>query len=434
MKRIGLILLALIVIAGVATAVFVHHDPQPDLSAALMQRQPDLANGAYVARLGDCVACHSVKGQAPMTGGLAFATPVGTIHSTNITPDKETGIGDYSLKDFIRVMRFGITEDGERLYPAMPYTAYAKASDEDLQDLYAYLMKQPPIHQEAKPSSIAWPMNMRWPLAFWNLTFHDTQKFEPASAQSAEWNRGAYIVQGFGHCGTCHTPRGPFFEEKDVNGKTAAFLSGTTLAGSSPINLRNVAGAGLGGWSTEEIAETLKTGRNALAAVHGPMTEVVEHSSQYFTDADAKAVAVYLKTLLGGDTSTKAFVASDATHKMFVAGQANDVGARIYMDSCAACHRLDGQGYDHAFPRLAGNPSVLAQSPDSLVAIILNGNRLPSTAGAPSPLAMPPFGWRYNDEEVAALTTFIRSAWGNSASSVKASDVAAVRKATLAQE
>jgi len=432
MKRIGYFVLALVLIAVAAIVAVDQYDPQPDLSTALTQRQPDLANGAYVARLGDCVACHSVKGQAPMTGGLAFETPVGTIHSTNITPDKETGIGRYSLKEFIRVMRFGITPDDKRLYPAMPYTAYAKASDEDLQDLFAYLMNEKPVHQALKPSNIIWPMSMRWPLAFWNLFFHDTQRYKPSAAQTAEWNRGAYIVQGFGHCGTCHTPRGPFFEEKDVNGKTAAFLSGTTLAGSSPINLRNLQGSGLGGWSTNEVAETLKTGRNAIAAVHGPMTEVVEHSSQYFTDADAKAVAVYLKSLQPDDGAAIAFTASDATHKMFLAGQANDTGARIYMDSCAACHRLDGQGYNHTFPRLAGNPSVLAQSPESLIAIILNGNRLPSTASAPSALAMPAFGWRYNDEEVAALSTFLRGAWGNKAADVKASDVAAVRKQSAA--
>jgi mono/diheme cytochrome c family protein len=434
MKRAGLILLALAVVAVAFGIAIVRHDPQPEPGAALLQRTPDLTNGAYAARLGDCVACHTAPGHSSMTGGLPFPTPAGIIYSTNITPDNDTGIGSYSLKDFIRVMRFGIAPHDRRLYPAMPYTAYAKANDEDLQDLFAYLQAQQPVRQDNKTSSMAWPMNMRWPLAFWNFAFHDTRRFEPVPAQSAEWNRGAYIVQGFGHCGTCHTPRGPFFEEKDVAGKTGAFLSGSSLEGSSPVNLRNLSGTGLAGWSVEDLVEILKTGRNAVAAVNGPMKEVVEHSSQFFADADARAVAVYLKSLQPDRNDAGTFAASGDTYKTYTSGQANDIGARFYMDSCAACHRLDGQGYNHTFPRLAGNPSVLAESPDSLVAIILNGNRLPSTAEAPSPLAMPSFGWRYSDQEVAALATFLRSAWGNHAASIKPEDVTVLRKSPVSDK
>jgi mono/diheme cytochrome c family protein len=418
---------ALVVVVAGAIAALVLHDPQPPLDVSLIARKPSIDNGAYVALLADCAACHTIASGKPYAGGVPFPTPIGTVYSTNITSDRRTGIGDYELKDFIRLMRFGVARDGRYVYPAMPYTAYAHATDSDLQDLFAFLRERvAPVEQSNKPGSAMWPLNMRWPIALWNAAFHNSRTFSPDPSQNAVWNRGAYLVQGFGHCGTCHTPRGIFFQERDA---TSLFLSGSTLDNSSPINLRGNEADGLARWRREDIAEVLKSGRTALSAVHGPMTLVVADSMQFTTDDDASAIATYLKSLSPAPEVGRAtFRASADTYRSIMSGDRDDAGARIYMDSCAACHRLDGQGYDHTFPQLAGNASVLTTNTDSLIAIILGGSRLPSTAPAPSALAMPPFGWRYNDGEIAQLATFVRTSWGNGGSAVTAAEVAAMRK------
>lgn len=424
---IGLIVLVLIVTAAIAAIVLI--PPKVTIAPALAQRTADPRHGAYVAVLGDCVACHTVAGEKPYAGGLAFPTPFGAIYSTNITGDADTGIGHYTLEEFIRMMRFGIARDGRRLYPAMPYTAYARASDEDLQDLLVYLQHDvAPVKQPSRTADIMWPLSMRWPLALWDAAFHDSAPFQPDNNQSPEWNRGAYLVQGLGHCGTCHTPRGFALQEKDVSGNTVAYLSGSSLAGSAPINLRGNVGTGLGAWSVEDVVALLKSGRTQFTAVHGPMTEVVQNSTQAMSDADLHAIAVYVKSLSPATDVSGSFAPSDATFKAIMAGDDSKPGTRIFMDSCSACHRLDGSGNGAGLPRLAGNPSVLAASPESLIAIILMGNRLPSTAPAPSALAMPAFGWRYDDAEVAELASFVRSAWGNNAPAVTADAVAQVRK------
>jgi mono/diheme cytochrome c family protein len=383
-----------------------------------------------VAMLGDCAACHTAAGGQPFAGGVSFSTPVGTVYSTNITPDRDSGIGNYSFEDFVRVMRLGVTPDGTRLYPAMPYTAYAKVSDEDLQDLFAHLQSGvAPSHEARRPSSIPWPLSMRWPLAFWNLAFHDDSSFVADGSKDEQWNRGAYLVQGLGHCGTCHTPRGVAFEEVDVAGKSNLYLSGTEFDGASPINLRGNTGDGLGRWSASDIAELLRSGRNPHSAVTGPMADVVRDSTQYMTEQDAAAIATYLKSLsLAPEDHPATFAANDATIRTFMAGDERSAGGRIYMDSCAACHRLSGGGERVAFPTLAGNSIVLNSDPSSLIAVILDGTRLPSTAAAPSGLAMPPFGWRYDDVDIAEVATFVRTNWGNGARPITAAQVAMVRK------
>jgi mono/diheme cytochrome c family protein len=419
-----------LIVAAAAILVLVLHVPKPEISPLLAQRKSDMEHGKYVAMLGDCAACHTAAGGQPFAGGVSFSTPVGTVYSTNITPDRDSGIGNYSFEDFVRVMRLGVTPDGTRLYPAMPYTAYAKVSDEDLQDLFAHLQSGvAPSHEARRPSSIPWPLSMRWPLAFWNLAFHDDSSFVADGSKDEQWNRGAYLVQGLGHCGTCHTPRGVAFEEVDVAGKSNLYLSGTEFDGASPINLRGNTGDGLGRWSASDIAELLRSGRNPHSAVTGPMADVVRDSTQYMTDQDAAAIATYLKSLsLAPEDHRATFAANDATIRTFMAGDERSAGGRIYMDSCAACHRLSGGGERVAFPTLAGNSIVLNSDPSSLIAVILDGARLPSTAAAPSGLAMPPFGWRYDDVDIAEVATFVRTNWGNGARPITAAQVAKVRK------
>lgn len=427
MRKI-LILIAAIALVVVGCWASTWSKPVVTVAPEVAGRPGDPVHGAYLAHAADCTACHTVKGGEPFAGGYPFKTPLGTIYSSNITSDRVHGIGAYSLNDFLRAMREGVAKDGRRLYPAMPYTSYAKVSDADLKDLYTYFTTRVAASSaDNRPSNIVWPLSIRWPLAFWDRAFHDDSRFQPVDSHSAEWNRGAYLVQGLEHCGTCHTPRGAGMQELDLNGNTSLYLSGAALDNSSPINLRGDPDSGLGDWSKQDIVALLQTGRGPHSAVTGPMGDVVEHSTQYLTEADLEAIATYLKSLPPRQHDAASFHASDATLKSIMAGNATGQGASIYVDSCAACHRQNGEGASRVFPSLASNPIVLAAQPDSLIAVILNGSRLPSTAGAPTPLAMPPFAWRYDDEQVAELATFLRSSWGNKAPAVTARQVKDVR-------
>jgi mono/diheme cytochrome c family protein len=427
MRKIITGVVAAAVVAVGAAWGFASVTPDVKLDAAIASRKGDAVHGAYLARAGDCVACHTAKNGTPFAGGLPFETPVGTIYSTNITADHEHGIGAYTFEEFVLAMREGVAKDGKRLYPAMPFTSYAKVSDADLQDLYAYFMTQVPASSQAnRAADIVWPLSIRWPLAYWSRLFHDDTRFVADTSKSVEWNRGAYLVQGLAHCGTCHTPRGSAFQELDLSGKGDLYLAGSSLDHTAPINLRSSAGGGLEAWSAADVVATLKTGRNPHSAVSGPMGEVVENSTQYLSDADLASIAVYLKSL-GAPPQTASFHADDSTVQQILAGQAQGRGASMYLDSCSACHRVNGRGASGVFPSLVNNPMVTQANADSLIGVILAGTRLPSTASAPSPLAMPPFGWRYNDDDVAQLATFVRSSWGNQGAAVTAKEVAAVR-------
>jgi mono/diheme cytochrome c family protein len=427
-RVIAVLLIAVLAVGAygvwhIATAI-----PEPEIAPALAQRQPDIAHGRMVATLGDCAGCHTSSPDDAYAGGVPFTTPVGTIYSSNITPDPATGIGKYDFADFVRLMRFGVTPGGQRVYPAMPYTAYAKVSGEDLQDLFAYLKQLAPVARPTRTAQISWPLNMRWPLALWNIAFHQPTPFAPDSRHNAQWNRGAYLVQGLAHCGTCHTPRNFAFAERDTDGTTPVYLSGASFAGTAPINLRGNDGDGLGRWSAEHIAALLKSGRNPHSAASGPMAEVITLSTQYWDPGDLAAVADYLKSLSPAPGDHAAFAPDDSTLRAYLDGSlATSPGARIFMDSCSACHRLSGGGGSTAFPSLAGNPTVQSRDPSSLIEVILAGSHLPSTAAAPSPMAMPGFAWRYDDVDVAALASFIRTAWGNHAPPVAPGQVTDVR-------
>lgn len=402
--------------------------PDPTISAQTASRNPDPGHGRIVALEGDCAACHSAPNEDPFAGGVALATPVGTLYSSNITPDPEQGIGEYSFPDFVRLMRLGVTPSGKRLYPAMPYTSYAKVSDEDLQDLFAWLRKEvPPSGRPNRKGDISWPLTMRWPLALWNLAFHKATPFQPDPSRGAEWNRGAYLVQGLTHCGACHTPRNFAYAEKDLDGATPLFLSGASFDGQSPINLRGNEGDGLGSWSKADIVQLLASGRNPHSAVSGSMGDVVRFSLQYLGEAELAAIAAYLKSLPPAPGDHAAFAPDKAVLQNYLDGVATDPGGQIFMDGCAACHRLGGQGAGTAFPGLAGNPMVLSRDPASLIQVILAGSRLPSTDAVPSNLAMPGFAWRYDDAQVAALASFVRASWGNQAPPVAPGQVTDVR-------
>jgi mono/diheme cytochrome c family protein len=401
-------------------------------SCSVSAAETDLVKqGEYLARAGDCVACHTAKGGKPFAGGLPMETPIGTIYSTNITPDK-TGLGDYSFEDFDQAVRHGVAKNGSTLYPAMPYPSYARVSESDMQALYAYFMKGvEPVAQANKDSDIPWPLSMRWPLAGWRWMF--APKVEDYQAQAGAdpvISRGAYLVEGLGHCGACHTPRALTMQEKSLSASDgSAFLSGSApLEGWIAKSLRGDHKDGLGGWSEEQLVQFLKTGRSDRSAVFGGMSDVVVHSMQYMSEDDLTAIARYLKSLPAVDPKDQPHQYDKQVADALWKGDDSKPGASVYIDNCAACHRTDGHGYTRVFPALAGNPVLQTADATSLINIVLNGGTLPATHTAPSTFTMPAFAWRLSDQEVADVVSFVRGSWGNKGEPVKASDVANLRK------
>lgn len=400
---------------GSLSALPVHADDEAQL----------IRQGEYLSRLGDCMACHSLPGKPDYAGGLAITSNLGTIFSTNITPDKQHGIGNYSEQQFADAVRKGILPDGSRLYPAMPYPDYARISDADIHALYVYFMKgvQPSAEQPPE-TDLSFPFSQRWGMRFWNWAFTSDKPFRPIGGASADVNRGAYIVESLGHCGSCHTPRGLGMNEKALDSGDDQFLAGGSLNHWAVPSLR-----GLPHWSQQEIVDYLQTGRNDKAAVGGEMTSVIEHSSSHITDADLNAIAAYLK-FLGGNPPLQAYnvQAQQATEAKLTAAKNLSEGERLYLDNCGACHFVTGKGAPGVFPELDQATIVNASDPTGLIHTILAGAQQPSVAKAPSKLAMPGFAGRLSDYEVAQLATFIRQGWSNSAPAVSKDQVAEVRK------
>ncbi|EJF67827.1 gluconate 2-dehydrogenase cytochrome c subunit [Pseudomonas sp. Ag1] len=407
-------------------------------SCSVSAAETDLVKqGEYLARAGDCVACHTAKGGKPFAGGLPMETPIGTIYSTNITPDK-TGLGDYSFEDFDQAVRHGVAKNGSTLYPAMPYPSYARVSESDMQALYAYFMKGvEPVAQVNKDSDIPWPLSMRWPLAGWRWMF--APKVEDYQAQAGAdpvISRGAYLVEGLGHCGACHTPRALTMQEKSLSASDgSAFLSGSApLEGWIAKSLRGDHKDGLGSWSEDQLVQFLKTGRSDRSAVFGGMSDVVVHSMQYMSEEDLTAIARYLKSLPAVDPKDQPHQYDKQVADALWKGDDSKPGASVYIDNCAACHRTDGHGYTRVFPALAGNPVLQTADATSLINIVLNGGTLPATHTAPSTFTMPAFAWRLSDQEVADVVSFVRGSWGNKGEPVKASQVKDLRKDAVTTE
>ncbi|MEE1882685.1 cytochrome c [Pseudomonas soli] len=421
-RTAGWLALPCLVAAGLL-AWYVTREPATPFSASDSANAALVSRGEYVARLSDCVACHSLPGKAPFAGGLEMATPLGAIHATNITADREHGIGAYSLADFDRAVRQGVAPGGRRLYPAMPYPSYAKLSDDDVRALYAFFMKGVQPAAEANiPSSIPWPLNLRWPIALWNGLFAPTTAYAQKPDQDPLWNRGAYIVQGPGHCGSCHTPRGLAFNEKALDESGAPFLAGALLDGWYAPSLRQDHNTGLGRWSEAEIVQFLKTGRNRHAVVYGSMTEAFNNSTQFMSDDDLSAIARYLKALPGEPRRDGAPWQYQAT-----AAAPDAPGAHTYATRCASCHGADGKGQAEWMPPLAGATSMLAAENASAINITLNGSQRIVAAGVPDAYRMPAFREQLSDREIAEVLSFARSAWGNQGGAVQAKAVGELR-------
>jgi mono/diheme cytochrome c family protein len=392
-----------------------------------------IVRGGYLARLGDCAACHSIPGKPAYSGGLRMAIPVGAIYTTNITPDLDNGIGHMSLDDFDRALRFGVAQ-GHSLYPAMPFTSYYNTRPEDVAALYTYFKYAvPPAAVPNRPNDIVFPLSMRWPLTFWRWFFAPKPKpFAASPGMDAQLSQGAYFVEGLGHCGECHTPRAVTMQVKATTpAGGAAYLSGAVIENYFAPSLRNGGPGTLAGWSEEELAQFLETGANAQGIAFGSMSDVIIHSTQYMTPADALATAKYLKSLSNpGEKSATRFTYDATEHLSLKNGDASKPGALIYLNNCAACHRPDGAGYELVFPRLAGNPVVQAGDPRSLISIVLDGSQTPRTARTPAQFTMPRFAWRLSDQDVADVVDFVRTSWGNSASSTSSADVARIRESS----
>jgi len=383
-----------------------------------------IARGRYVAELGDCVACHTAKGGTEMAGGLALESPMGTIYSTNITPDPETGIGGWSYPEFDRAMRKGVAADGHNLYPAMPYPSYAKMSAEDMGALWAYLSQGlAPVKQDNPETALGFPFNMRFGLSYWNIAFLQSTPFEPDAGKDAVWNRGAYLVQSLGHCGACHTPRGLGFQEvamSDKGGNGEKFLSGAQVENWNAVNLRNL-------WTVSDMVRLLKTGQNRFATVSGSMTDVISHSTQHFTDADLTAMAIYMKSL-PSDRPDQPESPEDVIAAVVPDTTYTTAGGLGYAQFCTDCHRPNGEGVPGVFPAFGGNHTISAEDPSTLIHITLTGGETAVTAAHPRAFFMPGFA-QLGDQEIAEILSFVRENFGKGASAITAEQVAAARKA-----
>jgi mono/diheme cytochrome c family protein len=372
-----------------------------------------IARGRYLATVGDCVSCHTAAGGKAFAGGRPLDTPFGTLVGSNITPDPETGIGAWRDDEFVAALQRGMGPGGYHLYPAMPYPYFARVTREDALDILAYLRTVEPMHNPVTANQLPFPFDMRVGMAVWNALNFSPGTFAPVAGKSAEWNRGAYLVEGLGHCGACHT-------EKNMLGgdKTSQALQGGVLQTWYSPNLTNTPRRGLADWSVDDIATYLRTGHNRYSAATGPMSEVVTNSTSHMTESDLRAIAVYLKDLSSPATTTTPLAADDPAMK---AGQA------AYRDNCAACHIATGEGVAQLFPTLKGSATVQSSDPTSLIRVVLEGAQSVATNPAPTGPAMPAFGWKLSDADTAAVLTYIRNSWGNAAPAVSSEDVKKLR-------
>lgn len=398
-----------------------------------------IARGAYLAKLADCAGCHTnaptgtpPKPSPPFAGGLPMGSPFGTIWTSNITPDPAAGIGRYTYDDFVRAVRDGVAPGGKRLYPAMPFPSFSKISDDDMHALYAYFMHGvTPVPKPAPETKLPFPFNQRWALVAWDELFAPHERFDPRADRSAQWNRGAYIVQALGHCGACHTPRGPGYQERGYNDGDRLYLTGGTNDHWFAPNLTGDPDSGLGRFSADDITAFLKHGHGGGLAAFGSMVEVIEDSGQYMTDDDLHAIATYLKTLPPREKS--GHVDTDparnaGTVQLLRTGAVEYPGAGLYNAFCARCHHANGRGEPDKYPQLAGNPIVVAPHATSLIRLLLEGSRSPETIGGPQPHRMPSFAQKLNDTEIARVLSFVRNAWGNEAQPVAPREVQEMRR------
>jgi mono/diheme cytochrome c family protein len=408
-----------VVIAAMLFAILGGHAPARASAAA-----PELVErGRYLALAADCVVCHTAAGGTAYAGARPIDTPFGMIYSRNLTPDRETGLGLWSDADFYRALHEGLSRDGSHLYPAFPYTYFTRISREDATAIKAFLDTLAPVRNVIPPNRLPWPLNQRALMAVWNsLFFRESmaeQSSATASASQPDQDRGTYLVEALGHCGACHTPKNLLGADK-----SGARLQGGKIENWLAPNNTGDRRTGLGKWSEDEIVEYLQTGRNERALAGGPMAEVVENSTSKLTETDLHAIARYFNRLLAAGLDA---TGSHPDPREMTTGEA------IFIDACAGCHRISGEAAPRAFAPLKGSAIVQSQYPLNVIRVILQGARVAATDARPTPFTMPAFAWKLDDNQVAAVATYVRNAWGNVASPVKPAQVGTLR-AKLAQE
>ena len=387
-------------------------------NASLVER------GQYLTRAADCQACHSTEGGQPFAGGRPFVLPFGTLYSTNITPDKKTGIGNYTDAEFLRAMHNGVASDGTRLYPAMPYASYTYMTDADGLAIKAYLFSLAPVEAPRPTNTLAFPFNQRWLMGFWSFFFNPDKRFEPNTERSAEWNRGAYLAEAMAHCGECHTPRNLAFS-LDNRRKFA----GEKQAGWMAYNISTDKSTGIGDWTPAEIGKYIATGHaTGRGTADGPMGEAVEYSLRYLTAADIAAVATYVASVPPVASKNLPVVKDSPAppdHNRGVAASIDPRGKEIYEGACVSCHGWSGASPILDYANLTGARAVNDPKATNVVQIVLSGTTRNGPHGG---LYMPDFGGAYSDTEVAAVANYVTARFGSEPSNLTAANVAELRK------
>jgi mono/diheme cytochrome c family protein len=389
-----------------------HGNPQ---NFALIER------GRYLVTLGDCVACHAdpTRSDSPFGGGLPVATPFGKVVAPNITPDPETGIGNWTAQQFDDAVRRGRMPDGKRLYPAMPFPYFARMSATDVGAIWAFLNTVKPVHHAVVSDRLPFPLSIRAGMIFWDWLYYRAGEWQPSPDRSAAWNRGSYIVTGPGHCGACHTPK--TFLGGDKRGDA---LQGYSLQGWFAPDLTGDRAHGLAAWTTADIVGYLESGHNRFEAASGPMAEEVKDSSSGMSSQDLTAIATFLK---GQESVSQRHAALPSTDPVMVAG------AAIYRDTCSGCHKIDGSGVPYLIPDLAGSAAVASREPTTVLRVILHGAASVATHEEPTGPQMPSYGWQLDDAQVAAVATYVRNSWGHATGVVPQSAARAARSSSASR-
>jgi mono/diheme cytochrome c family protein len=408
---------------GSTVALADYHGSNPTGVPAELAKADIVKRGEYLAKAADCMVCHTAPGGEDYAGGLAFPLPFGTLYSTNITADKNTGIANYSDQDFLNAVQHGVRKDGARLYPAMPYTSYAFMTDADVLAIKAYLLSLPAVPRQNQPDTLQFPFNQRWSMIFWSWAFNPNTRFAPNTEKSAEWNRGAYIAEALAHCGECHTPRNLAFALD--NGRKFA---GAVAAGWHAYDITSDKGTGIGTWSDDEIFAYLAKGHTmGHGTASGPMGEAVDHSLSHMEPADIRALVTYLRSIPAVASSEPATIAPPAPASPKEGGAVADaLGRKVFAQACVSCHSWTGVSALSPFATISGSRAVNDPTATNVAQIVISGTRR-LTPGA---MSMPAFGSTYTDTEIAAVANYVTGRFGGAASKLTAKDVAGLRGQT----
>ena len=410
---------------GTKVALADYHEAKPTGVPASLTKASLVERGEYLTRAADCMACHSKPGGKDFAGGLGFKLPFGTLYSTNITADKDTGIGNYSDADFINAVRRGIRHDGARLYPAMPYASYSYMTDDDALAIKAYLFSRPPVHSAVPANTLTFPFDQRWAMAFWSIVFNRGETFQPDTSKSPEWNRGAYLAEALAHCGECHTPRNLGFALDNRNK-----FAGAITAGWRAFNITSDKATGVGGWSDDALASYLSAGHaEGHGTASGPMGEAVDHSLSYLAASDIKALVAYVHSvppIASHDLAAPPAPVAPTSHKDG-GGTGNARGKLVFEGACVSCHGWSGESLVSSMATLTGAAAVNDPAAINVAQIVISGTKRLTPAGA---LSMPAFGSAYSDDEVAAVANYVTARFGAKASTLTAKDIAALRQQT----